>query len=420
MKIEPVTGTRDFYPEQMFIQDYIFSTWAKVAKRYGYENFDGPMLEPAQLWQLKSGAEIPDQMYVLDDKGGRKLAIRPELTPTLARMIAEKQKSLSKPIRWFSNARCWRYERPQSGRLREFFQLNVDCVGSDSMQLDAEVIVTAVDMLREFGLNEKDFYIRLGNRKLIESLILSTGIKKEQLKDVSRLIDKLDKIGEDTFVLSLKDIKVGEKQSKELLKILKFASITQVKESALDEIGKQGLKEIKELLDCIEAYGLQKYVEFDPSIMRGFDYYTSTVFEVFDRTKKFRAIAGGGRYDNLVQDFGGEKLAGVGYGMGDVVLQLFLKEKGKLPEYKKEVDYYVAVLGEDCMNYAAKVATKLRERYNVEMEIMGRNLSKQFVYADKIKAQKVAIIGDEEVKTKSVKIKDLKSGKEDKIKFTEL
>jgi histidyl-tRNA synthetase len=348
------------------------------------------------------------------------LAIRPELTPTLARMIAEKQKSLTKPIRWYSIARCWRYEQPQSGRLREFFQFNLDCLGSESMQLDAEVIATAAEIMKSFGLDETDFYIRLGNRKLIESMILSAGIKKSELKDVSRLIDKLEKIGEKNFSLSMKDLKIDDETTENLLKILKINDVKDIDEEALDEEGKSGLKEIKELMKYISYYKLEKYVEFDASIMRGFDYYTSTVFEVFDRSRKYRAVAGGGRYDNLVQDFGGEKLAGVGYGMGDVVLQLFLEEKKKLPEYKKGIDYFVAVMNENCLAYAIKVAAKLRKKYNVEIELLGRNISKQFNYADKIKAEKVIIIGDDEAEKKIVKIKDLKTGSEKTEKYEEL
>jgi histidyl-tRNA synthetase len=420
MKVEPVKGTRDFFPEQKFVQDYMFNVWESIAKKFSYENFDGPMLEPAKLWQMKSGDEIPEQMYVLDDKAGRKLAIRPELTPTLARMIAEKQKSIIKPIRWYSIARCWRYEQPQSGRLREFFQLNVDCLGSDSMQLDAEVIATAVEIMKSFDLDEKDFYVRIGNRKLIESMIISSGINKSQLKDVSRLIDKLEKIGEKTFILSLKDLDIEKETAEKLLDLLKIKEIDEIDEDSLDEDGKQGLKEIKELLKLISYYGMKKYAEFDASIMRGFDYYTSTVFEVYDRDKKLRAIAGGGRYDNLVLDFGGEKMPGVGYGMGDVVLELFLKEKKKIPEYRKELDYYVAVLNENCLEYAMKVAIKLREKYKVELEILGRNISKQFNYADKIKAENVIIIGDDEVKNNFVKIKNLKTGKEEEKKVEEL
>ncbi len=420
MKIEPVKGTRDWYPEEKFIQDYIFDVWNKASKRFGYVDIDGPMLEPARLWQLKSGEEIPEQMYVLQDKSGRKLAIRPELTPTIARMITAKQRSLSKPIKWFSIARCWRYEQPQKGRLREFFQLNVDCLGSDSMKLDAEVIATSVYLMKEFGLTENDFYIRLGNRKLIESLIISTGVKRTQLKDVSRLIDKLDKIGEQKFALSLMDYGLKEKVIDELIKILKNKDLDSIDEDDLNSDGKEGLKFLKELIRYVKYYGIEKYVEFDPSIMRGFDYYTSTVFEVYDRSKKYRAIAGGGRYDNLVEDFGGEKLSGVGYGMGDVVLELFLREKNKLPEFEKDVDYFIAVLNEDCYGYSMEVASKLREKYNVEVELMKRSLGKQFKYADKIKAKNVIVIGEDEIKTDSIKVKDMKTGKEQTMKLKDM
>ncbi len=412
MKISPVKGTRDFYPEVKFNQDFIFKAWEKVSKKFGYENFDGPLLEPADLWRLKSGNEIPDQMYVFKDKGNREVAIRPELTPTLARMVAAKSKGIARPIKWYTIGRCWRYERAQAGRLREFWQLNVDCLGSESMQLDAEVIVTAIEIMRNFGLNEKDFYIRLGNRQLIESLILSTGVKKEQLKDVSRLIDKLDKIGEEKFKLSLKDLKMSDSSINKLWDMLKL-KIEKIDDKSLDAKGKEGLSKIKELLKYIKFYGLEKYVEFDPSIMRGFDYYTSTVFEVFDRSKKFRAIAGGGRYDNLVKDFGGDEVSGVGYGMGDVVLELFLKEKNKLPEYSKNVDYFIGVMDEKALEFALQTATKLREENNVEVELIGRNLSKQMKYAKKIGAKKLIIIGDDEVKTKKVKVKDLEKGKEE-------
>ena len=406
--MKPVKGTRDFYPEIKFNQDYIFKAWEKVAKKFAYENIDGPMLEPAELWRMKSGAEIPDQMYVFTDKGNREVAVRPELTPTVARMIAAQQKSLMKPIKWYSIGRFWRYERAQAGRLREFFQFNLDCLGSDSMKLDSEVIATAINVMLEFGFTKKDFYIRLGNRKLIESLILATGVSKEQLKDVSRLIDKLDKIGIDKFKLSLTDLGLGKKVVDGLVSYL-GSTLKEIDSSKLDENGKLGLNQINEVIKYLKYYGLDKYVEFDPSIMRGFDYYTSTVFEVFDRSKKFRAVAGGGRYDNLVEDFGGDPLSGVGYAMGDVVIELFLKEKGLIPKYDKGVDYFVAVMDEKAMKYAISVATELRLKGNVEIEIMDRNFGKQTKYASKIGAKNLVVIGNDEVKSKKYKIKSLKS-----------
>jgi histidyl-tRNA synthetase len=393
MKIEPVRGTRDFYPEQKAIQNYIFGIWKNICEKYGYLDYDGPLLEPAKLWQLKSGTEIPEQMYTLKDKSERILAIRPELTPTLARMVAEKQREMAKPIRLYSVARCWRYEAPQSGRLREFFQLNVDILGSDSMALDAEVIATAIEIMKSFGLTAKDFYIRLGNRKLIESLLLSCDVPKAKVREVSRLIDKIEKIGKEEFFSECKKLNVNGK------KILETLSSDIDSISVKDDSGLLGLTELKELMEQISYYKISEYIEIDLTIMRGFDYYTSNVFEVYDKSKKFRAIAGGGRYDNLVSDFGGEKLPGVGYGMGDVVLELFLKEKGKIPKYDLGIDYFIAVLGNENLDCAVSVAESLRKKYKVVIEVMNRKLPKQIEYAKKIGANKLVVIGDNEKKS---------------------
>ena len=411
MKIQPLKGTRDFYPEDKYIQDYIFQTWENVAKKFGYSNIDGPMLEPADLWRLKSGSEIPDQMYVFNDKGNREIAVRPELTPTVARMIAEKQSTLTMPIKWYSIGRFWRYERAQAGRLREFFQFNLDCIGSDNMNLDAEVIVVGIQIMINFGLTDKDFCVRIGNRKLIQSLILSSGVTKKQLPDVARLIDKLDKIGEDNFTKSLIDLKLNKKVVNALKKILKL-KLNEIKNINLDENGKQGLKEIVSLMNLLKSYDVKKYIQFDSTIMRGLDYYTSTVFEISDKDKQYRAIAGGGRYENLIEDFGGKPLSGVGFAYGDVVLQLFLEAKNKLPKYDKQVDYFIAVVDEKALPYAITVAQYFRKDNNVEMELIARNVSKQFKYADKINANKVVVIGLDEIKSKKFKIKDLKTGKE--------
>jgi histidyl-tRNA synthetase len=401
MKIEPVRGTRDFYPEDKFVQNYIFDIWKKVCEKYGYQDYDGPMLEPAKLWQMKSGAEIPEQMYTLKDKSDRILAVRPELTPTLARMVAAKQREMAKPIRLYSIARCWRYEAPQSGRLREFFQLNVDILGNESMQLDAEVIANAVDIAKAFGLTEKDFYVRLGNRKLIQSLILSTGVSNDKLQEVSRLIDKIDKIGEKEFISECRKISADGQKILDALKM----PIEKIRLD--DEKGKEGLAEIKELVKFLKFYSIEKYVEVDLTIMRGFDYYTSTVFELFDRSKEHRAIAGGGRYDDLVSDFGGERLPGIGYGMGDVVLELFLRSKNRMPKYESKTDYFIAVMDDSVIDYAISVANELRKKHNVVIEVMGRQLKKQIEYAKKIGAKKLIVIGENEKKSKKWEEKNL-------------
>lgn len=417
--VQGLKGTRDFYPKEMKELNLIFSAWKSIARKFNYQEFDGPMLEPAELWTLKSGAEIPEQMYCFNDKSGKKIAVRPELTPTLARMVAAKQKELQKPIKWFSIARCWRYEAPQSGRLREFFQLNVDCLGAESMMADAEVIATAVEIMKSFGLTEKEFYVRLNNRKLIASLILGAGIQKDKLQEVSRVIDKKDKLSEKDFILALKNLNIKQETIDNILVMLK-SEIADIKEEKLDENGKKGYRELMKLIGYLNAYGIFKYCKIDFTIMRGFDYYTSTVFEVFDKSGEFRAIAGGGRYDDLVSDFGGEKCPGVGYGMGDVVLGLFLKKLGKLPEAKAEVEYYVAPVNEAVTAKAIEIADRLRKKANVEIDILGKSLKKQFEYADSIGANKIVIVGEKDLKEGKVTIRDMKLRKEEKAELNSL
>ncbi|MFH1637577.1 MAG: histidine--tRNA ligase [Candidatus Woesearchaeota archaeon] len=417
MKVQNLRGTRDFYPELMRELNKIFQIWKDVAVSFGYEEVDGPLLEPVELWTLKSGAEIPEQMYRFKDKGDREVAIRPELTPTLARMVAQKQKTLQKPIKWFSIPRCWRYEAPQSGRLREFFQLNIDCLGTESMMADAEVIATAVEIMKKLGCTDKDFYVRLNNRRLITALLEGCGIK-EKMQDVCRIIDKREKLKAEDFELSLKDLGVEEAQIVEIKKVLEYKSIEDVNYGKLSDEGKSGYDELKELIQLLNY--ISNYIKIDFSIMRGFDYYTSTVFEIFDAKGEFRAIAGGGRYDDLVSDFGGEKCPGIGYGMGDVVLSLFLKKLGKGIETKRQIDYFIAAVNKDVMPKAMEIATSLRKKASVEIDIVGRSFRKQMEYANSIGASKVIIVGPKDLEEKKVTLKEMESGNEKKVKIGEL
>jgi histidyl-tRNA synthetase len=408
MKVKNLRGTRDFYPPLKRKLNYIFSIWKTVGEKYGYEDMDGPLLEPADLWRLKSGAEIPDQMYVFTDKGGREVAVRPELTPSVARMVAQKQKELSKPIKWYSIGRFWRYERAQAGRLREFYQLNLDCLGPESMLADAEVISTSIAIMRGLGCTKEEFYVRLSNRNLMKSLLLKViRIKEDQLIPVSRLIDKREKIGDKGFIAALKDVGLNATQAKYLLKMLEKNDISKIKGSSLDAEGKKGLKDLKELLSYLDSYGYGDYCEVDLSIMRGFDYYTSTVFEVFDRSGEFRALAGGGRYEDLVKDFGGDKCAGVGYGMGDVVLALFLEKLDRMPKLRKRINYYIAPLTDKAGPVALKIASVLRMMSNVEVGLDSGSLKKQLKYANSIGAEKVIIIGEKDLKNNKVTVKDM-------------
>ena len=413
MKIEKVRGTRDFYPEEKRIQNFIFGVWKEVAEKYGYEEVDGPLIEPIELWQEKSGEEIDKQMYTITDQSERKLAVRPEMTPTVARMVSQKQRELPKPIKWYSIQRFWRYEKPQSGRLREFWQLNLDVLGTSEISGDAEVAATAVEIMLKFGLSEKDFYVRINNRKLMKSLLSSLGIADDKIKELCRLIDKRDKMQGAEFSTMLSEFGLSPKQLSELMKILDSPDyFEKIDEKKLDDDGKQGLLEINKMLSYISSFGFLKYCRVDLSLMRGLDYYTSNVFEVFDADKEFRAIAGGGRYDNLVALFGGEKCPGVGYAMGDVVLGLFLEKKNRIPELKKDLDFFVAATSESLYPKALEIAQTLRKKYSCETDLMGRNFSKQMKYADSCGAKNMIIVGEDELKKDSVKLKDMKTGEE--------
>jgi len=399
--MERVKGTRDWYPEDKAKQNYIFNVWTSVAKSFGYKEVEGPILESEELYK-QSGEEIPEQTYQLTDKSGRKLVLRPELTPTIARMIQQK-KELKKPIKWFSIPRCFRYESPQSGRLREFYQFNLDCLGFSNMKADAEIIATAIEIMKKFNLSKKDFYIRISNRKIISSFLKNINLSYQQ--EVSRLIDKKDKLSLNDFKSALKECNVNELQIKQILKFLDISSVDEIKKYVNDEQGSKGVEELSSLFYYLKKYNLSSYCKIDLSIMRGFDYYTSTIFEVFDSSKEFRAIAGGGRYDVA-------GIPGIGYGMGDVVLELFLAKKKKLKQQEEKSKVYIITLDESSLKASYEIASKLREFTTVEADIMDKNLTKQLTYANEIGSEYSIIIGKDELNKKKFKLKEMKTGKE--------
>lgn len=391
-------GFRDFYPEDFRILKYIFDTWRKVARKYGYEEVESSLLEPIQLYN-KSGDEIPEQIYSFKDKGNRLIALRPETTPSIARMIKDR-KDLKLPIKWFSISQCFRYERMQQGRSRSFFQFNLDCLGSKSVKLDAEVIVTLVNILKEFKLNKNDFYIRISNRRLINDLLNELNIK--EVKDIARLVDKKGKISDKDMKAALRELNLNEKQINGLFELFDVKNLKNLK------IKSEGLEELRELFKLLKNYDVDDYCKLDLSIMRGFDYYTGVVFEAFDKKGDFRALAGGGRYDDLAG------LPGVGYGFGDLVLKLFLEQRKKLPVLKKNLDFYLISIDQD--KEVLKLAEKLREKFKVEIDLIGRNLKKQLSYASD-NSRYVVIVGKEEVKQKKFKLKDLESREEKLVSF---
>jgi len=411
MKIQPYKGMKDYYPEDKETQNYIFNIWKNIALKYSFNEVEAPIIEPLELFTAKSGEEIKEQLYTLEDKAGRKLALRPELTPSLARMIAQR-KDLIKPIKWFSIQQCFRYEREQFGRSRSFYQLNLDILGTDNLLADAELIAIAVNIMKDFGFTKNDFFIRINNRKLINNLLKIIGINNVQ--GIYGLIDKKSRIADKDFKEELKNLGLDDKQINELNKILSVKDIKSLEKYDVS------LVEIKRVFDYLKEFGVLDYCKLDLTIVRGLDYYTSTVFEVFDKQMELRAIAGGGRYDNLVDVFGGERCPGVGFGMGDVILGLLLEKKKRLQRSSVNLDYFVAIINDKVINRSIKIAEKLRKEYKVEMELVGRSLGKQLEYASKINAKNVVIVGEKDLKLGKVTVRDMKSGRERRIKIKDL
>lgn len=410
---QPYKGSRDFYPKDLKIRNYIFEVFRKVCKSYGYEEYDGPFIEPFELYKAKSGSEIVnEQLYSFIDKGDRNVAIRPEMTPTLARMVAGKQKELIKPIRWFSIPNLWRYEKPQKGRLREHYQLNVDIFGIDTIIADFEIISLLRDILLEFGAKEYMFKVKLGNRKLVEDFFDYIKLNPKQAYSVIKAIDKKPKIATDEFLELLKNENLSNFQIKKIDEMFKDSSkfLQEMK-----EIGSVGATQVLELLSLLENVEKNSYVEYDSTIIRGFDYYTGNVFEVFDLyPNNKRAIAGGGRYDDLVSIFSSEMISGFGFGMGDVTALNFLTNWDLLPNFESEIDYVVTVWpSNDLQNLvvSSKIANLLRENNKnvILYSATEDKIEKQLKFADRVNAKFAVIIGDEELKNEKITIKDLRN-----------
>ncbi|MGM0461483.1 MAG: histidine--tRNA ligase [Fibrobacterota bacterium] len=327
MNLAPPKGTRDFYPENMHLREHIFTSWEKTCRKFGFEKFDAPVFEHLELYTEKSGAEIEQQLYTFEDKGGRKLSLRPELTPSLARMVAAKGNSLKKPIKWYSIPKLFRYEKMQKGRLREFFQLNMDIVGIADISADAELIAAAAQTMRDLNFDSTDFRIHISSRTLLEQLLLFSGIQKDLLPAVYQALDKMPKMSSEDFRRLIGET-VPEESAHAILTILSVKSIEDI-EKITTEL--PALDEIKTLFDYLSHMDMDSYCTFDISIVRGLAYYTGTVFEIFDTQRSMRAIAGGGRYDKLIELYGGTPTPAVGFAAGDVVLADLLREKGSIP-----------------------------------------------------------------------------------------
>lgn len=413
-KIQPPQlpkGTRDFYPEAERIQQYIFDTWRKTAESFAYEAYEGPMFEHLELFTGKSGDEIVSQLYNFTDKGGRDIALRPEMTPTLARLVIQKGRELRKPFKWYSMPRLFRYEKAQKGRLREFFQLNMDIIGTDSIYAEADLLAAIASMLRQFGLKDENFVIGISSRKLLSTYLEEIGVQNPGA--VYPVLDKRLKIGPEAFSKALADANVSEEQVEKLDALMSCKTIEEVESLLNSEPTQNALNEIKELFVTLESAGFKDCIALDLSIVRGLAYYTGIVFEVFDRGKSMRAIAGGGRYDSLTEKLGGERMPGVGFGMGDVVLADLLKDHGLLPERKQKIDFYIASFTNDIKKIfavAKEIRTEKSSCYSVSHPLAPMKIGKQMDQANSQGASIVIYVDGDKACEGNFEYKDLRDG----------
>jgi len=403
--IQPAKGTRDFYPEQMAIRTWLYNILRQVSESFGYQEWDAPFLESIELYAAKSNEEmVKEQSYVFEDRGGNMLTLRPELTPSLARMVAQKQNELVFPIRWWSFGPFWRYERPQKGRTREFFQWNVDLLGPNSPEADAENVAVLATLFKTVGLTPKEVLIMVSDRRLLDAQLDAFEVPQESRAAVSAWIDRRDKMSPEAWRANARELGLSDGQ------------LSKVESMLADKDLWKSSAELPRFFEAIGSLGLSDYVRFDAGIVRGFTYYTGTVFEAWEvgGTIK-RAILGGGRYDRLLADVGGDLLPAVGYAMGDVVFTLLLEKYGLLPQDLKvnPAEVLVTVFGQELFLESIKLASELRTGgLNVVCYPEPAKLPKQFKYADRMGMRLVTVIGPDEAAAGKVTLKDLGRGRQ--------
>ncbi len=416
-KIQPVKGTRDFYPEDMALLNWIVGKWHAVSRRYGFEEYEGPVLEHLELYVRKSGEEIEGQIYSFEDKGGRKLALRPETTETLARMIAARGGAVRTPVKWYSVSRCFRYERPQRGRLREFFQWNLDILGVDEVVADAEVIAASADGMREVGLSSDDVSVRIGDRRLLGTMLRRIGVSKDAVWQVYAAIDRSAQVGAGETESALRHAGMTPAQVSKLMEILECEDLGEVaKCQAASGVSPEAFGEMEKLLSLLAESGVGEFCVFDPRLVRGLAYYTGIVFEIYDIGGEFRAICGGGRYADLVGKLGGRPMPGVGFGLGAEVLEEILRKKGKIPELGRVIDYFVVPVSEDELGAAVRTAQALRRKgLTAEFSMRPGNMKRAMRDANESGAKAAVIIGPDEVAKGCVTVRDMNTGVQEEI-----
>ena len=423
LSTSPYKGTRDYYPADKRIQNYIFGVWARTARRFGYEEYGAPLLEPLEVYEAKSGQELAgEQTYRFMDRGDRQVVIRPEMTPSISRMVAARRQEMAYPARLFSIANFMRYERPQRGREREFWQLNVDMFGADGPQADAEIITLGYETMKAFGAKPDMYVIKINSRKVIDAMMHDfLGLDPIQAPLMVKLFDRKNKISNEAFRDQAIDI-FGEERAREgLAKIAQLLVAKGIDGLPTEIAQNEAVAELSMLFGELKRRGITNAV-FDITLMRGFDYYTGTVFEFFDtHPDNNRAMFGGGRYDGLVGLFGAEPVSAVGMAPGLSPTELFLESHDLMPKLASTTEVYVAVLGDKTLDGAAKLADKLRdEGVNTELDFTGRKIDKQIKTAVKKQIPYVLFVGETELKEEKYNLKNTQSGDEEKLGFERL
>ena len=424
-KYSKLPGFRDSPPEDLAFRRHVFDAWRRIARRYGYREYDGPPLEALELYTGKSGSEIVGQLYEFTDKGERRVALRPEMTPSLARILAGRSRALPKPIRWFSVPQLFRYERQQRGRLREHYQWNVDLVGEAGVEADAEVLAVALDGLRELGLESTDVRARVSDRILLSEVLLALGVPRDRTLAVFATVDRIEREPRDRIRKRLESTEscgLPTEQAEAVLELFAEPTLARIERDFADARPvTERAAELRRYLAALGDLGFSDFVSFDLTIVRGLAYYTGIVFEIFDRAGAFRAVCGGGRYDRLMEHVGGDALSAVGFGMGDVVLGEVLKARGLAPEYRPEVDYYIISIGDGQASLARRIAgVQRRNGKSVVYALGGQSVRKQFSSAAALNAGSVIVLGPDEVGRGVAVAREMASGREREMSLTEL
>jgi len=406
--VPSVKGTRDYYPEDMSVRSWLYQVVRKVSESFGYQEYEGPFLEVLDLYAAKSSEElVKRQSYSFQDRGGDWITLRPELTPTLARMIAQRQQQLTYPLRWWSYGPFWRYEAPQKGRTREFFQWNIDLIGIDSPQADAELVAVVASFLQEVGLTPEEVVILVNDRGMVNRHLVEFNVDDDIRPDVLSWMDRRDKLSPTDW--EAYGLEAG----------LRPDQLTSLKEKMNDPDLWKESETLVQVFEAVKALGISDYVRYDPNIIRGLPYYTGIVFEAFDVSGSVRrSVLGGGRYDNLMAAVGGDPLPAVGFAMGDLVISLILEELGRLPKGRSDssAEILVTVFSEDGLNESLSMSAELR-RAGLKTAIYPETskLGKQFKYADRMGMKVAVVIGPDEAANKQVSIKNLVNGSQETI-----